>query len=119
MLVIEYRQEIQFKKVRKVRNYINNIPMVGSDHWYADVRRAYAQNGLYITFNNLPTIVGQQFTSYTVGVSHRVREQSLIPGEGDGGGGGGGRKEGPQKICELVREGLVKKIGTERRAIKK
>jgi hypothetical protein len=28
MLVNEYRQEIQFKKVRKVRN-INNIPMVG------------------------------------------------------------------------------------------
>ena len=51
-----------------------------------------------------------------MGVSHHVREQSLIPGEGDG---GGGRKEGPQKICELVREGLVKKIGTERRAIKK
>jgi hypothetical protein len=53
-----------------------------------------------------------------MGVSHHVREQSLIPGEGDG-GGGAERKEGPQKICELVREGLVKKIGTERRAIKK
>ena len=29
ILVNEYRQEIQFKKVQKVRN-INNIPMVGS-----------------------------------------------------------------------------------------
>ena len=29
MLVNEYRLEIQFKKVRKVRN-INNIPMAGS-----------------------------------------------------------------------------------------
>ena len=70
----------------------------GPDHWYADVRRAYAQNGLYITFNNLPTIVGQQFTSYTVSVSHHVREQSLIPGEGDG----GEWKEGPQKTSKGV-----------------
>ena len=29
MLINEYRLEIQFKKVRKVRN-INNIPMVGN-----------------------------------------------------------------------------------------
>jgi hypothetical protein len=29
MLVNEYRLEIQFKKIRKVRN-INNIPMIGS-----------------------------------------------------------------------------------------
>jgi hypothetical protein len=29
MLVNEYRLEIQFKKVQKIRN-INNIPMVGS-----------------------------------------------------------------------------------------
>ena len=38
MLINEYRLEIQFKKVRKVRN-INNIPMVGSDHWNVGLRR--------------------------------------------------------------------------------
>jgi hypothetical protein len=42
MLVNEYRLEIQFKKVQKIRN-INNIPMVGS-------RPTHAQNGLYSIF---------------------------------------------------------------------
>jgi hypothetical protein len=42
MLLNEYRLEIQFKKVWKVRN-INNIPMVGSrplEHWNVGLRRA-------------------------------------------------------------------------------
>jgi hypothetical protein len=46
MLVNEYRLEIQFKKVRKVRN-INNIPMVESRplEWLG-LRRTYVQNRL-------------------------------------------------------------------------
>jgi hypothetical protein len=52
MLVNEYRLEIQFKKVQKIRN-INNIPTVGPgpDHWNVSLRRTYAQNGLYMVFN--------------------------------------------------------------------
>ena len=46
MLVNEYRLEIQFKKVRKVLN-INNIPMIGPEHWNVGLRRTYAQNRLY------------------------------------------------------------------------
>jgi hypothetical protein len=46
MLVNEYRLEIQFKKVRKVRNIIN-IPMVGS----RPLECRPVQNGLYMVFN--------------------------------------------------------------------
>jgi hypothetical protein len=50
MLVNEYKPDIQFKKVRKVRN-INNIPMAGSRPLAnTGLRRTYAQNGLYMVF---------------------------------------------------------------------
>ena len=52
MLVNEYRLEVQFKKVQKVRNIINNIPMVGSSVGsgpYLECRPAL--NGLYMVFN--------------------------------------------------------------------
>jgi hypothetical protein len=54
MLVNEYELEIQFKKVRKVRN-INNIPIVGSppmEYWNVGLRRTYGQNGLYMVFKH-------------------------------------------------------------------
>jgi hypothetical protein len=45
MLENEYRLEIQFKKVQKIRN-INNIPTVGS----RPLECKPAQNGLYMVF---------------------------------------------------------------------
>jgi hypothetical protein len=55
MLVDEYRLEIQFKKVQKIR-IINNIPKVGS----RPLECKPAQNGLYMVFkkriNQLPII---------------------------------------------------------------
>jgi hypothetical protein len=55
MLVNEYRLEIQFKKVQKIRN-INNIPTVGS----RPLGCKPAQNGLYMVFNNYEMLcVGQ------------------------------------------------------------
>jgi hypothetical protein len=50
MLANEYRLEIQFKKVWKVRN-INNIPMVGSRPLEYRRHRTYAQNRLHSIFN--------------------------------------------------------------------
>ena len=56
MVVNEYKLEIQFKKVQKIRN-INNTPTVGSrpleckpaQNVCAErMRRTYAQNGLYM-----------------------------------------------------------------------
>jgi hypothetical protein len=58
MVLNEYRLEIQFKKVWKVRN-INNIPMVRS----RPLECRPAQNGLYMVFELVQILVRSQILS--------------------------------------------------------
>ena len=59
MLENEYRLEIQFKKVQKIRN-INNIPTVGS----RPLECKPAQNGLYMVFKLTPIWLQKQLVEY-------------------------------------------------------
>jgi hypothetical protein len=65
MLVNEYRLEIQFKKVRKVRN-INNIPIVGFDHWNVGLPRTYSMRRTDITWSLSTILLYLYLSAFTV-----------------------------------------------------